>query len=171
MANSVTMRAALVGAGTALLALAPMAARAATCDQFKAAITEAAAMYHAPVPKFEVWESPRGVQYLGVVIFDDARSRMSCWHGEVGSFIADTTGTEPMAVMHANLLAGIGLHAFGLAWPQALGTREQLVESAKASGTAEVQFEGGKASLVITVAGTPSFEIETDNPDVPSAAH
>jgi hypothetical protein len=159
--------------GAAMLAVSPMAARAATCDQFKAAMAEGAAMYHAPAPKFEVGgPSPPEVQFLQITIFDDAHSVMSCWHGEVGSFIASTDNSEPKSVLHTGLLAGMGLHAFGMAWPEALETRDHLVGLAKVSvrNRAEVSFDGGKVDLVISLAGVPSYEIETDDPDVPSVA-
>jgi hypothetical protein len=48
---------------------------------------------------------------------------------------------------------------------QALKMRDQLVSLVKASGhlSAEVHVEGGKASLVISVVGMPSFQIDTDH--------
>ena len=154
----------LVGAA---MALSPMAARAAaTCDQFKAAMIEGAAMYQAPAPKFVLWEpSPQNVQYFRILIFDDAQARMSCSDGEVGSFIADTDSTEPRSRLHAGLLAGMGLHAaYGVSWGLALEMRDQLVDLAKASDAqmAVVHFEGGKVSLVISASGMPSYKFDTD---------
>jgi len=154
----------LVGAA---MALSPMAARAAaTCDRFKAAMIEGAAMYQAPTPKFEVRvPSRRDVRYFRILIFDDAQARMSCSEGEVGSFIADADSTEPRSRLHAGLLAGMGLHAaYGVSWGLALEMRDQLVDLAKASDAqmAVVHFEGGKVSLVISASGMPSYKFDTD---------
>ncbi len=62
------------------------------------------------------------------------------------------------------LLAGMALHGYGLEWRQALKMRDQLVSLAKASDRqmSEVHVEGGKVSLVISVVGVPSFQIDTD---------
>ena len=98
---------------------------------------------------------------------------MSCWHGEVETFAADANSAEPMSVLHTMLLAGIGLHGYGLEWRQALQVRDQLVSLAKASDrqVSEVHVAGGKVSLVISIVGppregnpvgVPTFQIDTD---------
>ena len=121
----------------ALLALSPMAARAAaTCDEFKAAMIEDAKQHQAPPPKFRlehVNSADANNQFFSITMFDDARAAMSCWHGEVETFAADANSAEPMSILHTMLLAGIGLHCYGLEWRQALQVRDQLVSLAKAS--------------------------------------
>jgi len=156
----------LIVGGT--LVLSPTAVKsAATCDQFKAAMIEGAAQYHEPAPQFRlahVNSADPNIQYFTIVMFDDARAMLSCWHGEVGTFAADANSTEPMSVLHTMLLAGMGLHGYGLEWRQALEMRDHLVSLAKASDRqmSEIHVEGGKASLVISIVGVPSFEIDTD---------
>jgi hypothetical protein len=98
-------------------------------------------------------------------MFDDVRAMVSCWSGDVGYFMANADTTEPTSIRHTILLAGIGLHGYGLEWEPALELRDQLVSLAKASDTqtAEVHVEGGKVSLVISIVGAPSFEINSDH--------
>jgi hypothetical protein len=147
----------------AILLMSPITARAAvSCDQFKAAISEGAAAYKMPTPKFDLARTDGNIQYFSITIFDDARALLSCWYGLVGTFAVDANSTEPVSILHTMLLAGIGLHGYGLDWRQALKTRDQLVETAKASDRqmSEVHVDGGKVSLVISVAGVPSFQID-----------
>jgi hypothetical protein len=153
---------------SAILGLSPTAVEAAaTCDQFKAAMIEGAAQYHEPPPQFRlahVNSADPNIQYFAIAMFDDARAMLSCWYGEVGTFAVDANNTEPTSVLHTMLLAGMGLHGYGLEWRQALEVRDQLVSLAKASDRqmSEVHVEGGKVSLVISVAGVPSFQIDSD---------
>jgi hypothetical protein len=193
----------------AMLALSPMAARAAaTCDEFEAAMTEGAAKYKAPPPTFRLehvnsadannqffsitmfgaakYKAPPPTfrlehvnsadannQFFSITMFEDARAAMSCWHGEVETFAADGNSTEPMSILHTMLLAGIGLHSYGLEWRQAFQVRDQLVSLAKASDrqASEVHVAGAKVSLVISIVGSPregtpvgvpTFQIDTD---------
>ena len=152
------MRILVIGA---MLAVSPMAARAAaTCDDFKAAMIEDAAQHQAPPPTFRlehVNSADANNQFFSNTMFDDARAAMSCWHGEVETFAADANSAEPMSVLHTMLLAGIGLHGYGLEWRQALQVRDQLVSLAKASDrqVSEVHVAGGKVSLVISIVGPP----------------
>jgi hypothetical protein len=89
---------------------------------------------------------------------------MSCRYGQVGTFAADANSADPASILHTMLLIAMGLHGYGLEWRAALKMRDQLVGSAKASDRqmSEVHIEGGKISLVISVAGVPSFQIDTD---------
>ena len=171
---SMRMRILVIGA---MLAVSPMAARAAaTCDDFKAAMIEDAAQHQAPPPTFRlehVNSADANNQFFSNTMFDDARAAMSCWHGEVETFAADANSAEPMSVLHTMLLAGIGLHGYGLEWRQALQVRDQVVSLAKASDrqVSEVHVAGGKVSLVISIVGppregnpvgVPTFQIDTD---------
>jgi hypothetical protein len=153
----------------AISGLSPTAVKAATsCDQFKAAMSEGAAEYQAPLPKFwleHVNSADANIQYFTISMFDDARAMMACSYGEVETFAADANGTSPTSIVHTMLLAAMALHGYGLEWRQALKMRDQLVSLAKASDRqmSEVHVEGGKASLVISVVGVPSFQIDTDH--------
>lgn len=146
----------------------PQCSRAtSTCEQLKTAITEGSSLYHEPVPKFElshVSSADGNSQYFAVSMFKDVRALISCRHGLVETFAADANSNKPASVLHAMILAGAGLHGFGLDWKSALETREELVRTAKISDrqTSEVHVEGGNASLIISAAGVPSFEIDTD---------
>ena len=86
---------------------------------------------------------------------------ISCWHGLIGSFLADADDSELMTTVHFVILMGIALHAYGMEWRPALKLRDQLVRAAKASEThvARLPVNGGEASLIISVVGVPSFEI------------
>jgi hypothetical protein len=90
---------------------------------------------------------------------------MSCWHGSVGTFAADASDSEGMSSVHLSLLMGIGLYSYGLEWREALGLRDQLMREARASEPqiARLPVEGGEASLIISFAGVPSFQIDTEN--------
>jgi hypothetical protein len=119
-----------------------------------------------PAPKFElvhVNEADANIRYWSITMFGDVRSVMSCWYGWVGTFAADANDSE-MSSVHLSLLMGIGLYSYGMEWREALGLRDQLVRAAKASDlqTARFPVEGGEASLVISVAGVPSFQIDTE---------
>jgi hypothetical protein len=103
-------------------------------------------------------------QFFSVTMFDDARAMISCSNGMVETFAADATSDARKSINHTMLLAGLALHGFGLELRQARETRDQLVSLARASDRqmSEVQIEGGRVSLVISVAGVPSFEIKSD---------
>jgi hypothetical protein len=153
----------------ATLLVSPMAVSAApTCDQFKSAITEGAAQYQAAPPNFRL-EHVNSVnpdnQFISIAMFDDARPAFFlCSHGEVEAFAADAKNNGPLSVLHTMLLAGMALHGYGLEWRQALETRDRLVSLAKASDRqmSEIHIGGGKVSLVISMAGLPSFRIDTE---------
>jgi hypothetical protein len=72
-------------------------------------------------------------------------------------------GRSGRARVHVLLLMAIGLHGYGIEWRSALTLRDQLVRMANASDaqTASLHVEGGEASLVISIAGVPSFQIDT----------
>jgi hypothetical protein len=150
----------------AMLALSPIAAwAAATCDDFKAAMIEGARQHQAPPPTFRfahVNSADDNIQYFRITMFDDVRATVSCWYGDVGSFMVIVKTAEPVAAQHAMLMAGIGLHGYGLESRPAFQLRDQLVSLAKASDRqwSEVHIDGGKASLVI--GDRSSFEIDSD---------
>jgi hypothetical protein len=59
------------------------------------------------------------------------------------------------------MMMGIGLHGYGLEWRPA----DNLVRAANASDpqTAEIPIDDeSKASLVISLAGVPSFQIDSE---------
>jgi hypothetical protein len=153
----------------ATLLVSPMAVSAApTCDQFKSAITEGAAQYQAAPPNFRL-EHVNSVnpdnRFISIAMFDDERPAFFlCSHGEVEAFAADAKNNGPLSVLHTMLLAGMALHGYGLEWRQALETRDRLVSLAKASDRqmSEIHIGGGKVSLVISMAGLPSFRIDTE---------
>jgi hypothetical protein len=153
---------------TAMLILSPISVKAATCEQFKAGIVEGAAQYQVPAPKFElstVNAADADIQYWTITMFGDVRAMMSCWHGSVGSFLADANDREMASSLHLLLLMAIGIHGYGMEWRPALDLRDQLVRAAKASDsqTAKLPIDGGgEASLVISFAGVPSFQIGTE---------
>jgi hypothetical protein len=65
--------------------------------------------------------------------------------------------------LHLLAMMGIGLHGYGLEWRPALHLRDNLMHSAKASDpqTAEILVDDdSRASLVISFAGVPSFQID-----------
>ncbi len=151
----------------AILALSPMAARAAaSCDQFKAAMLEGAAKYQAPSPKFEPEQlnADANIQYFTVSMFDDASAMMSCRDEEVDTFEVDAKSNDQTSVQHAMLLAVMSLHGYGLEWRPALKMRDQLFRLANASNkqAAKARLGGGEASLIISAAGAPSFRIDTE---------
>jgi hypothetical protein len=86
-----------------------------------------------------------------------------CWHGSVRTFAADAnTGGEGMTSVHLSAMMGIGLYAYALDWREAVEMRNELMRAAKASDThqARAMAEDGEASLIISVAGLPSFQID-----------
>jgi hypothetical protein len=97
-------------------------------------------------------------------VFDDVRTMMSRWHGEVETFTASAKSIQKMTVLHTILLAGAALHGIALEWRDALEMRDQLVSLTKASDrqTSETQIDGAKVSLAISIAGMPNFQIEAE---------
>jgi hypothetical protein len=142
---------------------------APTCEQFKATIIEGAAKYNAPAPVFRlehVNSADADIQYWTITSFNDVRAMISCWHGSVGTFAADANDSEGMSSVHLSALIGIGLYGYGVEWRQALDLRDKLLRAAKASDlqTARLAIDGvGEASLVISIAGVPSFQIDTEH--------
>jgi hypothetical protein len=96
-----------------------------------------------------------------IITFGDVRAAMSCWHGSVETFMADANDSEIRSSLHLLVLMAIGLHGWGMEWRPALEMRDQLVRMATDAQTASLHVEGGEASLVISIAGVPSFEIDT----------
>jgi hypothetical protein len=153
---------------TAILLMLPVTVRAAvSCHQLKAAFIEGSARYDVTPPQFrlqQVNSADENKQFFSITMFDDARAMIICSSGMVETFAADANRDTRKSINHAMLLADFALHGFGLELRQAHEMRDQLVNLAKASDRrmSEVHIEGGKASLVISVAGVPSFEIDTD---------
>jgi hypothetical protein len=136
-----------------------------TCEQFAARLVEGATYYKTPVPQFDLWhvnDADAGIRYFKIRMFDNVRSIVSCWHGQVGTFAADANDAEPMSAVHLSLLMGIGFYGDGMAWQEAIGARDDLLRAAKAADpqTAEMPVDFGRASLIISVAGAPSFVID-----------
>ena len=158
------VRATLVGA---LLIFSQLSAEAApTCDQFKAAITAGATHYNAPTPQFQVDHTntfDTGTQFWTIKMFSDARGALSCSQGVVERFAADAISGEMIPSAHLVMLMGIGLYGYGLDWRSALELRDHLLHVAEETGLNAVEspIDGSRASFAISVAGVPSFEIET----------
>jgi hypothetical protein len=152
---------------TLAVALMPVSAQAATCEQLKAGIIEGATMYKTPAPTFRLSHVGAAVpdrEMWDIEMFDDARAMMMCRHGSVEAFLADANNGEIKSSLHLMLLMAMGLHGYGLDWRPALLLRDKIISTTKASGslTAELPFEGGKASFVISIAGVPSFQIDSE---------
>jgi hypothetical protein len=138
-------------------------AKADTCGQLVARVIEGAAYYKMTSPKFE--PTNRGGaegRYWSISIFDDVRAMFICYHGYVGTFAADANDDSGMASLHVHTLIGIGLYGCGMEWHEAILMRDNLVRTAKAaeSHIAELPIDDGKASLIISAAGIPSFQID-----------
>jgi hypothetical protein len=151
-------------AAVALAFLPTPVQAAATCEQFKEAMIKGATQYQAPAPKFRLDRNSSadpGERYFTISMFRDVRAAMSCSHGSVRFFLADANDREKMS--HLMLMMAIGLHSYGIGLRPALELRDQLVRMAKESDaqSAKLPFEGGEASLVISIAGVPSFQIDT----------
>jgi hypothetical protein len=98
-------------------------------------------------------------------MFSDVRAMMSCWHGCVKTFAADANNSEGMSSLHLSTLMGIGLYSDVLEWSEAIALRDQLMREATNKDDPQIverTIDGAKASLIISVAGVPSFQI--DNP-------
>lgn len=150
---------------TIAVGLMPISAQAGTCEQLKAGIVEGATMYEMPAPAFRLSRvGAAGREMWDIQLFDDTRAMMICNHGSVETFAADANDGEMKSSLHLMLLMAMGLHGYGLDWRPALLLRDKLVSTTKASGslTAELAVEGGKASLVISIAGVPSFQIDSE---------
>ena len=154
----------------AMLALSPISAQAASCEQLKAAIIEGAAMDQTPTPTFKSDEhlhdlqtDDAGVQYLEITAFDNVDAVMGCWQGSVRTFGAMADDGETMPSVHMMLVMGWGLHGYGLEWKPALELRDRLVKMAQADDrhTAKLPVNGGKVSLVVS--GSVTFQIDADH--------
>ena len=153
-----------IGLTAAELALWSPSAHAATCNQFKNAMVEGASRHRAPAPKFRLDRTHAAdpdEQYFTISMVGDVRAAISCSQGSVRFFLADGKDREKMSDLMP--IMAVGLHAYGIDWRQALELRDQLVRMVKASDaqSAKLGFAGGEASLVISIAGVPSFEIDT----------
>jgi hypothetical protein len=153
---------------TLAVASMPVPAQAATCEQLKAGIIEGATMYKTPSPTFRlshvIGAAGPDREMWDVEMFDAARAMMMCRHGSVETFAADANNGEMKSSLHLMLLMAMGLHGYGLDWRPALLLRDKLISTTKASGslTAELPVGGGKASFVISIAGVPSFQIDSE---------
>jgi hypothetical protein len=141
---------------------------APTCEQFKASILEGAAQYEVPRPEFhqeEINFTDPEVTYWTITTFDDVLSIMICGHGNVSAFAVDANDNSIMSTTHLLSVMGIGLHGYGMEWRSALSLRDELVRAAKTSdrliANARIQ-DGGDASFIVSIAGVPSFEINSD---------
>jgi hypothetical protein len=158
-----------VAAAAMLTSSSISAQAAATCEQFKAGVVEGAAEHQMPAPKFRLVgnnSADPDITYWTITTFDNVRAAIICSHGSVEAFMADANDSELTSSIHLLLLMAIGLHGYGMEWREALDLRDQLVRTAKASDPhiSELPVDGGKASLIISFAGVPSFEIKTENP-------
>jgi hypothetical protein len=152
---------------TLAVALMPMSVQAVTCEQFKAAIIEGAAMHQSPAPIFHmsrVNSADPNSKYWNVQMFDDVRAMVSCWRGSVGTFAADAKNSQPTSGIHLTLLMGMALRGYGLEWREALSMRDKLVGTAEASNPhmAKIPFGARKASLIVSIAGVPNFRIDLE---------
>jgi hypothetical protein len=156
-----------LGFFTLAVALMPMSVQAVTCEQFKMAIIESAALYQWPAPTFHVSHvnsADPNNKYWDVQLFSDVRSMVSCWRGSVDTFAADAKDSHPTSRVHLELLIAMALHGFGLEWRAALLARDKLVSSIEASNPhlAKIAVGARKATLIISIAGVPNFQIELE---------
>jgi hypothetical protein len=147
------------------VALMPMSANAVSCEQFKAAIIESAAVYQTPAPTFHMSRANSADpdnRYWEIFMFDDARATVSCWRGSVNTFAASAKVSQPQSSLHLTLLMAMALHGYGLEWRAALLMRDELVRTAEVANPhmAKISFGGRKASLIISLAGLPNFQID-----------
>lgn len=146
-------------------ALLPMSAKAMSCEHFKAGVIEGAAMHQSPAPTFHILNvnSASDNKYWDIQMFDDVRARVSCRQGSVDTFAATAKDSHPTSSLHLASLMAIALHGYGLEWRAALLLRDRLVSTAEASNPrmAKMPFGARRASLVVSVAGVPNFEIDT----------
>jgi hypothetical protein len=159
------MRRLVLAAALAIAALSPRSAQATPCEEFTARLLDGAAYYKVPAPKFElvhVNEADANIRYWSITMFGDVRAMMSCWHGSVGTFAADANDNSGMATVHLSLLMGLGLYGYEFDLREAAGLRDQLMREARAAEPqiAKLSVDGGEASLIISFAGVPSFQID-----------
>jgi hypothetical protein len=147
-------------------ALLPISANAMSCEQFRAAINEGAAIYQTPTPTFHVSHAnsvdPYN-KYWDIFMFDDARAMVSCWRGSVNTFAASASDSQSQSSLHLALLMAMALHGYGLEWRAALLIRDKLVSTAEVSNPhiARISFGAHKASLIVSIASVPNFRIDT----------
>jgi hypothetical protein len=146
--------------------LLPISANAVSCEQFRAAIIEGAAMYKTPTPTFHAPHANSvdpDNRYWDVVMFDDARAMVSCWRGSVDTFAASAKDEQPQSSLHLTLLMAMALHGYGMEWRAALLMRDKLVSTAQVSNPhiAKISFGARKASLIVSIGGVPNFQIDT----------
>ena len=145
----------------------PMSVQGVTCEQFKTAIIEGAAMYQSPAPTFHmshVNHADPDNKYWDVRMFDDVRAMVSCWRGSVDTFAADAKDRQPTSSVHLTLLIAMALHGFGPEWRAAVLMRDKLVSNAGASNPhmAKIAVGARKATLIISIAGVPNFQIDSE---------
>jgi hypothetical protein len=89
---------------------------------------------------------------------------VSCWRGSVDTFAADAKDSRPTSSVHLTLLMAMALHGYGLEWRQALLMRDKPVSTAEASNPhmAKIPLGARKASLIVSIAGVPSFQIDPE---------
>ena len=147
------------------LALNISTAKAVTCEEFVARFVEGAAVYKVPVPKFDLWwVNPLDAdwRYFKITTFDDVRAIMGCRHGWVSTFAVDANDAEGMSTVHVSALTAVGLYGDGLTWEEAVAARNELMREVKGgeSLTAKRTIEDAEVSLIISVAGVASFQID-----------
>ena len=153
----------MVLATTLSLVLWPIGAQAAdlTCDQFKVGLAESLAQYKYGAPRYEPWGGTvRLKAWLVRGIFDDVNPRIMCMNGYFLNFLVDANSADDVrAALHVGLFAGVALHAFGLEWPEALSVRDELVHTRRPATITKLPVGEGVASMAISVAGIPDFEL------------
>jgi hypothetical protein len=138
-------------------------AKAVTCEQFVARVMEGAAYYKVPVPQFDLeWVNPADADWRAfkITTFGDVRAIMFCRHGWVDTFAVDANDSEGMSTVHVSALTAVGLYGDGLTWQEAIAMRDQLMREAKPAHVAELTIDGAKASLIISIVGVASFQID-----------
>ena len=140
-------------------------AHASRCAEFVVRFNEGATFYQLPSPQFELEQASSAdadVTYWKITMFDDVRAMMSCWHGWVHTFMADANDSKGMSSVHALTLMSIGLYSHGLEWPKAIELRNSLIREASEAEPqiAKRIIDDVEASLIISFAGLPSFQIE-----------
>jgi hypothetical protein len=147
----------------AALALNLSSARAVTCEEFAARFAEGAAQSKIPAPKFDlahVNSADPDWRDFSITTVSDVRSMLSCRHGEIDAYAVDANGPGRTSTDHVGALTAIGIYSDGWTWQEATAIRDQLLRKAKETSVAEQTSEGAKFSLIISVAGVASFQID-----------
>jgi hypothetical protein len=76
--------------------------------------------------------------------------------------MADANDDSGMASLHLSTLMEIVLYGYGMEWKEAIGMRDNLLRVAKAADPqmSKLTVDDGEASLIISFAAIPSFQID-----------